>query len=186
MWTEFLPVAMNLMGSFMGKEGADTAADATRTQSILQRRAAEFTALQLEQRGGQAEAIAQRKARADNLNTELITSRQLAVAAASGGGASDPTIINLIAKTNAVGAMRSAIDLYEGEEQNRQLRLQAAAKRYEGDLGVQASESKASAYETQGTASLLSGFGSLFAKYGMGGPNKATNVVADTSGDNWD
>jgi len=192
MWMELLPAAMSLFGSFMGKEGADQAADSTRMQGQLQRKAAEFTALQLEQRGGMAEAIAQRKARADNLNTDLITSRQLAVAAASGGGASDPTIINMIAKTAAVGASRSAIDLYEGEEQNRLLRLQAAAKRYEGDLGVQASNAKANAYETQGNATLLSGFGSLFAKYGMGGPSKGGpskggGVVdnTDTSGDNW-
>jgi hypothetical protein len=180
---EYLPAAMSIFGALLGKSGADDAAEATRNQAALSRRAAEFTAVQLEQRGGQAIAVSQRQARAGDLQTDLITSRQLAVAAASGGGASDPTIQNLIAKTSATGAVRRAMDLYAGEEQNRQLRLQAAAARYSGDLGIQAGNAKASAYETQGNASLLAGAGGLFAKYGMGGANKV--VPGDTSGDNW-
>lgn len=180
-WMSLIPAVFTLFGSTQQKQGYDTAADATELQAQLQRQAAEFTAAQLEQRSGQAVAIAQRQAQADRFKVDLVLSRQLAVAAASGGGASDPTIINLMAKTAGVGAYQTAIDLYQGEEQERQLRLQAAAKRYEGDIGVIAGKAKADAYRTSGDAALLSGASSLFSKYGMGGPSSKGDIIG--SGD---
>lgn len=190
-WLSLIPAALTLFGSHKQKQGYDASADAVQVQARLQQQADEFTAQQLEQRGGQAVAISQKQAAADRLQTQLITSRQLAVAAASGGGASDPTIINLIAKTAGVGAYKSAIDLYQGEEESRQLKLQAAGKRYEGALGVVAGDAKASAYRTSGDASLLAGAGSLFSKYGMGGINATTStdnvtIGASDSAISWD
>lgn len=104
---------------------------------------------------------------------KLLQSRALALAAASGAGASDPTIVNLIGDTGAEGAYRSAVALYQGEEQARQLRMKAEATSYEGDLALAGGEARRSAYNTSAVSSLLSGSGTLFGRYGMGGPKAA-------------
>jgi hypothetical protein len=54
------------------------------------------------------------------------------VAAASGAGASDASVVNIVGRIKGEGAYRAATALYAGEDKARVLRMQAAAKRYEG------------------------------------------------------
>jgi hypothetical protein len=65
--------------------------------------------------------------------TDLLASRALAVAAASGGGASDPTVVNTIAGIAQEGAYRKAVALYRGDEEARKLTMQAEAAEFEGE-----------------------------------------------------
>lgn len=86
---------------------------------------ADFQSNQLRVNAGQAQASAQREAISIDRETQLHASRALAVAASSGGGASDPTVVNLLAQGAADGAYRKAVALYEGDDQARSLNLQA-------------------------------------------------------------
>lgn len=87
---------------------------------------AQFQSEQLRVNAGQAQAAAQRNAIDIERQTQLNASRALAVAASSGGGAFDPTVVSLLAQNAADGAYRKAAALYEGEDQARALNLQAA------------------------------------------------------------
>lgn len=166
----FLPMAMNLAGSLIGSQGASDSADAAIVMGERERQAAQFKAQQLRSQALQAAAVSQRTGDTQARQARLLQSRALAVAAASGGGASDPTVVNLISGIAGEGALRRATALYEGEDRARVLRMQAAAAEYEGRTAEESAAYKAQAYETQGNMSLLKGaasFGSsLFNKYG--------------------
>lgn len=198
----WVPLAMNVAGSLFASEGsensaegseksaagANAAADAAIVAGTRNRAAAEFKAKQLRDSSGQVFAGAQRTAMNEERKSTLLQSRALALAAASGGGASDPGVVKLISSIAGEGSYRKATALYEGEDRARLLRMQAAASDYEGQVAEEAGQlqaqayrtqgdaylSKADAYRTQGTGSLLKGAGSvastLFGKYGGGGP----------------
>lgn len=181
MW-DFLPVALTVAGSLTSAMGAYSAGSAAAANGARQQAAAQFTAAQLEQQAGQTEASGQRAGAEQTRQAMLLNSRALALAAASGGGATDPTVVTLLSRTAAEGAYRSAVAIYQSEEQARQLRLKAAATSYEGDLALASGQDKQKAYETAAFGSLLTGAASLYSKYGMGGPGKS----ADTTYDSWD
>lgn len=132
--------------------------------------AMEFQAQQAEEQAGTAIAISQRGAMEEERKASLMTSRALAVAAASGGGVSDPTIINLIARTRGEGAYRSGVVLYEGESRARQLRLQAQAYRVSGADAIATGREQEFGSRIGALGSLAGGSGSLFANFGGGGP----------------
>ena len=137
------------------------------------RAAAEFQAAQLRQNAGQAQAAAQRDALSVYQQSKLIASRALAVAAASGGGASDPTVINIMAGIAGEGAYRSALALYSGDEKARGMKTHADATIYDSKLEQRASERSAFGKLVGGAAAGMKGIArgqSLFEKYGQGGP----------------
>lgn len=174
----FLPVAFSALGMMANLAGANQAASAARVSGERARVAAQFEAAQLEQMAGQSVAVSQAEAREQQRQARLIQSRAIAVAAAGGGGVSDETIVRLISRQAGEGAYRSAVALYKGEERARSLRLQASAKLYEGDLAAESAEDRASAYRTSAIGSALTNAGTLFSRYGMGGPGKTTNEDA--------
>jgi hypothetical protein len=135
-------------------------------QGMDTQQAKQYQADQLRQNGGQAQASAQRTAADIDRQTSLLVSRALAVAAASGGGASDPTVVNMIAQDAAVGAYRKAVALYNGDEANRASQMKADSLEYEGK------SAKVGGLLASGT-SLLSGASkaaSLYQKFGAGAP----------------
>jgi hypothetical protein len=137
--------------------------------------AAEFTAMQLEQQAGDAIASAQRRAWNEDRATKYLASETLARAAASGGGASDPTVINLIAKQAEEGAYRRQVALYEGDSRARAMRLQAEARRFEGGSQRSAAENAGKASMFGAGTSLLTSMAkdsSLYQRFGGGGPQQ--------------
>lgn len=93
---------------------------------------AKFQAAQLEQRAGQERAAAQRQAIEERRRAALAISRGRAVAAASGGGATDPTVLNVAGGVAAQGEYNALSALFEGEERARGANLQATSARMEG------------------------------------------------------
>ena len=135
---------------------------------------ADFQAEQLRQNAGQAQASAQRTAYDASRQTDYANSRALAVAAASGGGASDPTVVNLIARNAGEGAYRQAVALYGGDEKARLDNMQADAKEFEGANAEQNSNSVALGSIWKAGTTLLhsaAAEGSLLTRFGAGGPN---------------
>ena len=114
-----------------------------------------FKAKQLEQKAGQQRAVSQRKADNARRSARYAESRALALAAASGGGASDPTVVNIMAGIAGEGELAAQSALYEGEEQARGSEMSATASRYEG------SQAKRAGYIKAGTSVMSS-----FSKFG--------------------
>ncbi len=181
----FLPVAMQAVGMITSYSGQQQSAAAARVAAQRAQVAAQFEADQLNQNAGQAIAVSQAAAKEQLRQSRLVQSRAIAVAAAGGGGVSDDTIMRLVSKQAGEGAYRAAVALYGGEEKARQLRMAASTRLLEGEYSAESSIAKAGAYETAGVGTLISGGGSLFAKYGMGGPGKASTPTnyTNTSGD---
>lgn len=123
-------LALQAGGAIQSQQAAKKAADARRA-------AAEFEAQQLEQNAGQSISAAQRQAFETERTGKYTASRALALAAASGGGASDPTIMSTISQLASETAYRKSLDLYQGEERARQLRLGATAARLSGEIGAE-------------------------------------------------
>lgn len=140
------------------------------------RKAAEADALQYEQRANEEEAISQRAAEERRYESVLLQSRALAVAAASGAGASDPTIVNAIARIAGRGDLAARGELYRGKTTGNRYRYAAAARRYEGKDAERAGTVGAA-------ATMFKGAVSLYDRYGDGGPVKVQNPQAETARD---
>lgn len=142
--------------------------------------AAAFTAAQLRQNAGQALAASQRDAYGAQKQTDYVLSRALAVAAASGGGASDPGVVNLMAEITAQGAYKQSVALYQGQEKARMMELQAQGAEFEGDSKEAAATGAAIGSGLGAASSLASGMArdaSLLQRFGGGGPKAGFGEV---------
>lgn len=149
---------------------------------IQARQAAQYQAQQYQQNAGQAEASAQRQAFSVNQQTQFVTSRALAVAAGSGAGASDPTVMNMIARDAGQGAYERSVALYQGADRARLDEEQAQAKDFEGETTFRNSALVGVAAAAGGAANLLrttARGGSLFQRFGGGGPGMNDSGSSD-------
>jgi len=94
--------------------------------------AAQAEAAQMTQRAGQERATAQRNAAEERRRERIVQSNLQARAAASGGSATDPTVLDLSGDIAEEGLYRSNLALYEGEERARNLETGASFRRFEG------------------------------------------------------
>jgi hypothetical protein len=100
---------------------------------------AEAQAAAAERQASEERAASQREAIQRSKEARLVMSRQQAVAAASGGGATDSTVLNLMGDTASQGWFNQASAVYEGESRGRALEDQAAISRWEGKQAKMAS-----------------------------------------------
>lgn len=91
---------------------------------------------QLVRNAGAAQAVGQRNALNTDLMTRLALSRGTALAAASGGGVSDPTVANIQATTAARGQYAALTDLYNGDSQAQNDLIRAAYTRKAGSMAM--------------------------------------------------
>jgi hypothetical protein len=155
---------------------------------VEQSKKAEFEATQMEEQAGTAIAVGQRENMEIQRIAKITESRALALSAASGGGASSPTAVRIMSKIAQRGAYEGAVAMYNAEERSRQLRINADAKRYEGQIALQAGARGLqervdySSYNLAAGASLIKGATSLYLRYGQGGPNNTTAEAPASSG----
>lgn len=97
-----------------------------------QKASLDFQAALDEQSATQAVASGIQGAIQERRKATYVASNAQAVAAASGGGASDPTVVNTIASIQGEGEYRALTSLYEGNDRSRELRARAAVSRSEG------------------------------------------------------
>lgn len=144
-WLKGAGTALSAFGSI---QQGNAAADASNSE-----------AAQLNYRAGQTRASAQRSYIEGLRQSRLAVSRGRAVAASSGAGATDPTVVKTLADLSAGGEYAALSKLYEGND---------AAIGMEGD--AVARRRMANAYRTTGylkAASTVLGKGaSLWDKYG--------------------
>lgn len=147
--------------------------------------ASEFQAKQLEQNAGQAVAASQRAAIEKRRQSAFMSSRALAVAAASGGGTLDPNVVGVLAGFDAEGDYASRGELFKGADAGRSMFLDAASARFSG-------ESQSSALKYQGltareaskraaTNTLMKTGASMLSMYGGAGTSSSSGLSSGTS-----
>lgn len=118
---------------------------------------------QEERAAGQAQAANKQR------EAKLVMSRDLAVAASSGGGAADPTALNVAAGVGAQGEYNAKSALYEGETAGRDYDYQAQVYR------MQAKQAKLAGFINAGS-SILSGISGFAQNYGMPTLGSSSNL----------
>lgn len=136
------------------------------------RQLAERQAENLEQSAGQERATAQRSAINQRRQTAAAMSRAQAVAGASGAGALDPTIVNILGDIGFEGDYREGVAGFEGESRGQALEYEATLNRLTGDSNLAAgyasaanTDAAASRSFFQGAKTAFSGASSLYDKY---------------------
>lgn len=104
---------------------------------------AEASAAQLRYNAGQQRAAGHRAGQNEIRQSEVLMSKMLAMAGASGAGAYDPTMINLFAQADAEGKLASQTQIYNAEEAARGMEADAnaairsgRAKKRAGQIGA--------------------------------------------------
>ena len=112
-------------------------------QGNAQKKAANYQAAQREQQAGQDRATSQRQAIGQRKQANLVASRTRANAAASGGGAFDPNVVDILGDIEGQGEYNALSALFNGEERARGMEMQASAARYQGRQAQTAGYTKA-------------------------------------------
>lgn len=120
----------------VGAAGAIKAGNDARDQ-------AELAAQQMKEEADATQAAAQRQMIEDRRTANRLQSRALAVAAASGAGASDPTVALDIGRIQSEGEYRALSRLYSGDAEAQNLKRRAKATQAEGAAQQSASRWKA-------------------------------------------
>jgi hypothetical protein len=181
---DILPGALEVGGTLLSAYGQNEQGDAALEKGIGENALAQFQAEQMRQNANSAVAASQRQVVDVQRQADMIASRALAVASMN-GGASDPTVINMIARTAGEAAYRQSIALYQGQDKARALNLQADATEYAGSRAEQAGRETKSASDIGVLSTLIKGGSSLYSKYAGGGPKTDgdTANVIDGGGD---
>lgn len=153
-----------------GLAGAGLSAYGSIQQGKAAEKAAQFEAAQMESRAKEQEAAGQHAALERRRQTELLASRALAVAGASGAGTVDPDVIKIISGLQVEGERGFQTELYNARSGAEQLRSQAGATRYEGAQAKRAGT-------IRGVSTLLSGAADAAMYFGQ--PRSRATTQAD-------
>ena len=163
------------LGTILGVVGSVVSAVGTIAAGQASRRDAEFQAKQLDIQAKAEFAAGQREAEEIERNKKLVLSRQQALAAASGMGADDPTIVTMAAEIAGFGKYQELSALAAGEMRQRRAEYDAASARATG--------------QATATGSLLSAGGTIIGgvanafqeRYGNGGWRRPATMGAASS-----
>jgi hypothetical protein len=165
----YLPYAQQGAATLMSARAYEAEGKAQQQAGEMANAAAKFEARQMRTQAGQEQAVAQREAENRLRESALLMSRAQAVAAASGGGALDPTVLRIIGGLAAEGELAAATERYNGDERARQLKLAAVGREYEGvqakysgDVARSVGKWRAQNTLLQGAASMASAWGPSF------------------------
>jgi len=162
------PAAIALMaaGTAVSVAGTIASGNAQAKAGRAQQQAAEYAAQQMRVQAGQERAAAQRTAMEQRREADKVRSRGLALAAASGGGASDPSVVNLLGDIDQEGTYRALTAMFEGEEKALGLETGAQARSFEGEQAAFAGRIAKKASRTQALSTVLSSAGKIAGTYG--------------------
>jgi hypothetical protein len=154
-----LAIPLMIVGAAVSFMGTIAQSNALKQQAEAEQQAANYKAAEEQRLGQQQVASAQRTALDEKRKSAYVQSRLQAVSAASGGGASDPTVIKLSSDIAAQGEYNALSALYSGQSQNVALQNQA-------NLDIYTGAAKASALRSQADYTLLGGIGGLAGSLG--------------------
>lgn len=156
--------ALSAAGTLMGGSAAAAAG-----QSAQQ--AQYFKAAQEEQAAQESRAASQRISLDKAREGRLLNSKLQANAAASGGGASDPTIVDLAQGIAGRSEYDSLLEMYKGENRGRGLEDSAIGSRLSGDAAKAEGEAKQNASYLSAAGTIIGTAGSAYKTY-KGIPDK--------------
>ena len=136
-WTGAIIAGVGLVGNIASSSKANREGKRQKgqleEQGRLSKSGSYFAANQLDAAATQQEAVGQLNAAEEIRKSELLQSRALAVAGASGAGASDPDVTHVIGRFAQEGNLAAETQLYNGGESARAMRIGAKVQRWEGD-----------------------------------------------------
>lgn len=150
--------AVSAMGTIAGGNAAAAAG-----QSAQQ--SANFRAQQEDQAAQESRAVSQRSALDKQRSGQLALSTLQARAAAGGGGADDPTVLNLAGNIAQRTEYDSLFDMYKGENRARGLEDEATGSRYSGEAAAAEGDAKQSASYLSAAGTVIGGAGSMYRTY---------------------
>jgi hypothetical protein len=193
---EYAPIAQQIAGTVLTASGENNAGKAVnayaKDKGEAIARLADFKARQLEQNATQQVAVGTHLSEEEQRKSDLIASRAIAVAAASGGGTLDPTVVRILQGVSQEGSLASRTQMYNAEEAARGIRGDAAATRYEGRIQREALRSEGKAYQKAGRAkaltTIMSGINKMVPTWGSADDTPSAGLDAigpDTSFDTY-
>lgn len=159
--------AVSAAGTIAGGDAALAAGQSTQ-------QAYEYRAKQEEQAAQESRASAQRVALDKQRQGRLLLSTLQARAAAGGGGAADPTILNLGGDIAGRSEYDALLEMYKGENRARGLEDSATASRMSGDAALAEGEAKRKASQLSAIGTIIGGAGSMFGTYSKIGSSSAS------------
>lgn len=170
-----LSTGMSAAGTLMG---GNAQADATGFGRFYELIAAQNRQQELKNAADETRAAGQRQAFEYDRNKDLALSRARAVAAASGGGATDTSVVNTMAGIEAQGEYQKAMEMYGAETRARQLETASQNAMIEAFNNDQATQYQAKALRRKARSdafgTILSGAGSALDKYTLSKNDKYT------------
>lgn len=157
--------AMTLASGAITAAGTLAMGAASNQAGQAAQQAANFRAQQEDQAATEARAVAQRGAMEDRRKGDLLQSTLQARAAASGGGAADPTVINLGGGIEQRSEYDALFDMYKGENRARGLMDAATGDRYSGAAAAAEGEAKQNASYLAAAGTILGSAGSAYRTY---------------------
>lgn len=158
--------AVSAVGSLVSTQQSAAAA---KSEGQASQALAEYNARQLRYKAGQERAVSQQRAIDERRQARLAGSRARAVAAASGGSATDPTVMDILAALRGEGEYNAQSALYEGDEAAKGLEAQANNAIAEGQYAAATGRYKAKAIKRAGymetVGTVLEGGASFYDKY---------------------
>ena len=172
--------AMQAMSTIAGGQAQAAAGRANQDAMKYQASLRDAQASAMEQSAGQERAASQRGAVEQRRQGRLVGSRAQAFAAASGGGALDPTVVNLLGDLGNEADFRAATALYQGEDAARGREYSAVLQRAAGQGDLYAGEVARRSGEAARSRSYLQAAGSVAdsAAKLYGGSYAPTNTLA--------
>lgn len=149
---------LEIIGLIGGLAGTALSAAGAIAEGNFQEAMGEAQAKASEREASEQRAASQREAIQRSREARLVLSRQQAVAAASGAGPTDTTIMGLMGEAAAAGQFNTASAIYEGESRGRALEDDAALSRFRGKQAKLASFINAGSTVLSGISGFASGF----------------------------
>jgi len=134
----------------------------------------------LQQKAGQERAASQRAAIEQRRRGRYAGSRATALAAASGGGVSDPTVTGILADIDTESEIRALNAMYMGEESARGLEYDAVLALAQGEEAHYSGKVAKRLANAQANAALLSGMGQAASFGTQAWASRAPSTLAQT------
>lgn len=127
---------------------------------------AEYQAKEMERQAQDKMAVATRDAEQEAKKKDALLSRQVALAASSGGGVQNASVLGILEDTEATGQYNVDTAIYNGQQEAAGLRSQAGATRMEGKANKTGSYLGAAGTLISGIGSAANTFNPYRKKYG--------------------
>lgn len=172
--------ALGAAGTIISAQGQQQAGAAAAAAGVAQQQAADYSATVLQNQAVAKQAQGIQAANIQTINTGYVLSSARANAAAAGAASTSPSVVSQEGQIAARGEYNALSELYMGNEAAAGMNNQAALDIFTGQQEAIAGQEKQKAANLASVGTMISGIGSLAAKYGgaIGGASSGTSPLA--------